>query len=261
MHTLASKQTLMIRYLPIKTGSWGNCIYLDFNGEQRTILDAGVDITIVQDALRPYHADKYWVNHFTSHKHGDHIKYLEQYRNRFSIKNSKVTAYMFKLPHSEDTDSRAWVIEYENYRVLWMTDFKYVTQELKEFVKDSYFDLVLIEANYSSALLLDRYAAGEIKGKGHSWGNHHSIENTMLFLSTFKWAQVELIHISRSNSSLETLRLLKASKSYVGNIDFVSPNRKAPIHKKMKYVYPSDTHKTILHSLGDSPPWGFDESL
>lgn len=251
--------------MPIKTGSWGNCIYLDFDGEQRTILDSGVEMSIVKKALRPYYADNFWVNHFVSHPHGDHCKYEKQFENAFRSELSELTVVKFELPHDGVISSTAHIIQYEDQSVLWMTDFNTVTKELADYVKGKTFDLVLIEANYCEKVVAQRRRDSESRTKKSKWFNHHSVEKTLAFLDTFEWTYAEFIHLSQQNIDIDELdRLIgefkmseKNSWKYGGWTDYVEPDPDFPIYRRMKYANRNDRKVMVLDALEFTPPKEF----
>lgn len=235
------QKLLMIRYLPILTGSSGNLIYLDFNGGQRTILDAGIPYEDVYDILKPYHCHKYWVNLLISHDHQDHYKFYSQFKHRFKSNKNKLQIEKYALPHG-DVFSHAYILTHTESnkveRVLWMTDFHEITPELQERVQGKHFDLVLIEANWSAEQVLDNLSI-QITG----YLRHHSLESTQEFLKTFTWGQVELIHISQIN--MDGLLLLNYTEKNK-NIVFSPEQYVKKYNTELKYVNENMLRKKIL---------------
>lgn len=191
----------MLRVNVIGTGSSGNCYLLSDYAGNTLILDCGIDLSKVKQALN-FDLSKIQ-GLFISHSHVDHAKYREHFErmgveimapyDKAKIRENKKLGVFdiqaFQLPHGETVSYGALIRHVQTKdTVLYLTDFEYSPYVFKACKVNHY----MIECNYQKNLLdLDA------PNKEHKILGHCSLDTCKEFLKlnqTSEMQNVLLIH-------------------------------------------------------------------
>lgn len=238
----------------INSGSDGNGYVLS-NGTEALVLECGVPLQECLAALgwRTSHV----AGCLVTHEHGDHAKYLSDYRDMMPVYASRGTADALSaksgkrsiivleqlkqvkiggfavrpIPAQHDAaEPFAYVIDHEEIgRLLFATDTYYLRYRIPNMTN------IMIECNYSLPLLNENVDAGIIPAalRDRTIRSHMSIENLLKMLSAndlSKVAKIVLIHLSKMNSNADFFRK-KVVKSTGKCTEIAKKNLKIGIKK------------------------------
>lgn len=195
----------------VSSGSKGNCIVIESNGE-KLIVDLGVDENSILKSLNYKIND--CVAALCSHSHQDHSKSLDKFIklgipcygnddvcdkhvgcNKLPrlLKVGGFKIQTFELAHN--VPNNAFIIDTsDGIRILYCTD----TREIPFKVKNV--NYAIIECNYDFEDLVDNMASRETHDS--QFDNHHNIDDCIDYLKTIyseKLRGVILWHLSRGN--------------------------------------------------------------
>jgi len=206
--------------------------YILTNGEEAIIVECGIR---VQEALKAIDFKAGIIKGvFVTHHHGDHSKYIGEYLRYSQVytNNETIEHYEAKsktssrtpIPMSEvvsaggfsvgsfnvahDVPAIGFYIHHKDCgNVLFLTDSKYVDYEFQDL------NHVIIEANYSQPLMLQRVYDGELNHfrYNRTIRSHMSVEDCMRVLTENDLSNVQnivLIHLSTQNSDEDLFKML-----------------------------------------------------
>jgi phosphoribosyl 1,2-cyclic phosphodiesterase len=223
-----------LRVYALATGSSGNCVVLECDGE-RIVVDAGIPPTRAVERMRSLGADlvtsRAPLGVFVTHDHGDHAAHalpmakalraplyahdgsmLERARRRIGVRPyvpagrpvvvGPFTVEALPVPH--DAPHVALRVSAAGRRVAIATDVGHPTRDLRGFLEVC--DLVMLESNYCPGMLevgpypprLRARVAGPL---GHL-ANEQAAELARGLEDT-RVARLILIHLSRTNNTPE----------------------------------------------------------
>lgn len=185
------------------SGSSGNCYILE-NDTEALIIEAGVPLKEVKIALG-FNIRKI-VGVVVSHYHGDHAKYIEEYKN---VGISVYKPYEGRLPFDvygnfffkdfelvHDVPCLGFYIKHpEMGALIYASDTEYIKWRFKGI------NHILVEANYSDDLV-----EKDAVNREHVLRWHMSLKTALDFISTNDnpaLKNVVLIHLSASNSDAD----------------------------------------------------------
>lgn len=201
----------------IGSGSTGNC-YIITSAKQKIILELGCNFHNVLEKLNFNLSDI--VGCIVSHVHSDHTKYVNKAREyqldiwgnsevkeKYSYVNLITTKYRYsigdfkiqciKVPHN--ALCYAFIIDCPTHeRILFCTDLSSFHYTIKDI------DVIMIEANYSNDILINKMAGGAII---RSQSNNHMEINdtieTIIHNISSKTKSIILLHLSNALSNTE----------------------------------------------------------
>lgn len=201
------------------SGSKGNCYIISCgNGEEKLILDAGVQI---KDVLKALKFNLRSVNAcLVSHCHADHLKYGEQFLKRglsvymasnpslnYSgiqiiqrMKNERFGAYTvtaFKVPHNETECDGFYIRHPEIGKLIFITDAEMCPYNFGDLAVNH----VMVECNYS----VD-YLQLDSANKAHVLRGHMELQTCKRFLKSIYTKELKtigLLHLSAENADPE----------------------------------------------------------
>ncbi len=156
----------------IGSGSSGNCYLLD-DGEQILIIEAGIPFSDVKESI-DYQTSRI-VGVLSSHEHGDHRKYLHEYKEAginvlegneligivtdtkgiIAVNFGKFRVLPFQVPH--DVPCFGYQIEHKDMgKLVFATDAEYVKYIFPEV------NHIMVETNYAQDILDENMNSGEI---------------------------------------------------------------------------------------------------
>lgn len=200
----------------IGSGSSGNCYLLD-DGKQILIIEAGLPFSEVKEAIN-YKTSKI-VGILSSHEHGDHRKYLHEYKDAgitclqgntevgivsetrgiYSIRFGEFTVKPFKVPH--DVPCFGYLIEHPTMgKLVFVTDAEYVKYTFPGV------NHIMVETNYSQDILDENTNSGEIPTvlRNRIMKSHMSFDTAVKMVKANKSSQlrnVVMCHLSTRNSN------------------------------------------------------------
>lgn len=184
------------------SGSSGNCYILE-NATEALIIEAGVKFNDVKITL-DFNISKV-VGVLVSHQHGDHAKYVEEYKKvgipiaspwmvgkEIRGKIGKFTIQSFPLVH--DVRCSGFLLHHpEMGKLVYITDTEYCKYRFRNL------NHILVEANYSPSCM----EPTDNPKRHHVLTGHMNIDTTVEFLSANaspELRNVVLLHLSESNS-------------------------------------------------------------
>lgn len=195
----------------VGSGSSGNCYILE-NGEEALIIEAGLPFMEVKKALN-FNVMKI-VGVLASHIHGDHAKYIEQYKGASPIYKpyevltpDKRFGNFFIKPFSlvHDEECYGFYITHPEMGILvYASDTEYIKYRFKNV------NHFMVETNYDMQFV-DR----DEPNYEHRLRGHMSLDTALKFISTNdnpNLRTVCLLHLSASSSDAE-LFLKKAKET------------------------------------------------
>ena len=192
----------------LESGSSGNCYLLSTENET-LILDCGISIKEIKKGL-DFNISKV-VGVICSHKHSDHNKALNDFRNMgihimapYEIGNVKKShcrmgsfeITSFDLPHNGVWNS-GFLIKVDGQKLLYMTDFEYCEYVFKK----QKVNHILIECNYQQTLIERDLPNYEHKVRGHC-----SLDTCKGFIEVNRTSElmtVVLCHLGRETCRAE----------------------------------------------------------
>ncbi|WP_438310884.1 MBL fold metallo-hydrolase [Sporosarcina sp. FA9] len=231
----------MVIIKTLATGSTGNCYLID-DGETRLLIELGIQFKKIQQALN-YETSKI-SGCLISHSHQDHCKgvqgalnasldvYMSKattdetgiehnrirlYENKKQFRIGTFTILPFDVKH--DVENHGFLIQSDNgSKLLFATDTYYVKYKFSGLTH------LMIEANYSEAILNENIERGTIHGflAKRIKASHFSLENVLGFLKANDLSRVQeihLLHLSNTNSDEEMFK--KAVQEVTGKLVFV----------------------------------------
>jgi len=187
------------------SGSSGNCYILE-NDKEALIIEAGVPFLEVKKALG-FNVRKI-VGVVVSHSHGDHAKYVGEYKKAgipvFKPYESKTLRLVqilgnfviksFGLVH--DVPCCGFLIVHPDFgRLLYVSDTEYVKYRFDRL------NHILVECNYDKRLIPD-----DAVNRSHVMTGHMELQTTLDFLRANNnpdLRNVILLHMSQSNADSE----------------------------------------------------------
>lgn len=174
---------MTVRFCSLASGSSGNCQYIETD-RVKLLVDAGLSGKKIQEALISIEVDPSTINGvLVTHEHKDHIHAIGILSRRFNIPiytNEKtwlsmkseigevkeenvvifdtdktfelqgLSIHPFKVSH-DAIEPVGYSFYYENTKISIVTDTGYVSEEVKNNIKDSH--LLLIESNHDVEML------------------------------------------------------------------------------------------------------------
>lgn len=195
------------------SSSSGNCYLLD-DGKQILIIEAGIPFAEVKEAI-DYQTSRI-VGVLSSHEHGDHRKYLNEYKQAYisTIECNRWTEcdpeiyppfvigrfiiYPFDVPH--DVPCSGYLIEHPDMgKLVFVTDAEYVKYRFQRV------NHIMVESNYAQDILDDNVCSGEIPEvlRNRIMKSHMSFETAKGMVKANKnpmLKNVILCHLSSHNS-------------------------------------------------------------
>lgn len=206
------------------SGSSGNCYILESDTEA-LIIEAGVPLKEVKVALG-FNVRKI-VGAIVSHSHGDHCKYIEQYKKsgihaicfgkelpeydaeKMKYYKVRMGQFVFKpFPLVHDVPCYGFYITHPKIgSLVYASDTEYIKYRFKNL------DHILVEANYSDDLI-----DNEAVNREHVLRGHMSLQTALDFISTNDnpaLKNVVLLHLSDNNAdSAQFLQKTKETVKY-----------------------------------------------
>ncbi len=206
------------------SSSAGNCYILESDNEA-LIIEAGISFRDVKVAIG-FNVRKI-VGVVASHSHGDHCKYIEQYKkagihsicfgkelpeyNADKMKHYKVRMGQFvikPLPLVHDVPCYGFYVEHPRIgSLIYASDTEYIKYRFKNL------NHILVEANYSDDLI-----DNEAVNREHVLRGHMSLQTALDFISTNDnpaLRNVVLLHLSDNNAdSAQFLQKTKETVKY-----------------------------------------------
>ncbi len=216
------------------SSSSGNCALLSA-GRSHVLIDAGLGINTIRRALESCSLALEKIDAvFLTHDHSDHTGALANFKkyahipvfaNELTAREVKkrlkhtlnwklfesgqswgfgeLQVQSFCVPHDAQ-DSVGFIFEHEKKRLGWITDLGYVTELVRDKVRD--LDALALESNYEPHLLThsDRPLALKTRIKGRH--GHLSNEQAFEFLDGIdmpRCKHVYLIHVSRECNTVQ----------------------------------------------------------
>lgn len=186
--------------------------YAVMDGKEALLIEAGCKY---RDALEMLDYNTMQIcGMVISHEHGDHYKYIDQYRNRgFPILEPFVdgtrlvlfgsrptfSAQAFAVPHQEDIQCFGYLIKHREIgRLLFMTDLEYCPYDLSDVKPDT----VMVECNYMDEYVDASLLIEQKQRTDHKYSGHMSLKTCKTFLETV-WSE-NLKHVILLHMSFET---------------------------------------------------------
>lgn len=223
----------------LSSGSQGNC-YLIETEMECLILDAGIPIRDIKKGLN-FNISKI-CGVIVSHWHLDHMKSVKDFRNmgipvfapyedgeikRIKKQFGNFTVTPFELPHNGVLNA-GFVIECEEQKILYMTDFEYCKYTFKK----QKINHILIECNYQDELINSGLANYEHKVLGHC-----SLETCRKFIetnTTSSLINVILLHMGQETSNpIECVETISKVAGYGVNVDCATPGMILELNKDL----------------------------
>lgn len=215
------------------SSSAGNGYALTDNEGNTLLIEAGTKLFELKKALG--FNTRGVLGCLISHRHGDHIKYADQYldaginvythpenglgghrfkelKNKVEIKIGPWVIKPFDLFH--DVPTYGFLLDHEESGLTcFITDTAYCKYRFPGLCN------VIIEANYSREILMRRFERGEIHAvvKDRVFKSHLSFENMLEFLNANDLSKVNkivLIHLSEGNADPDQFR--KRTREFTG---------------------------------------------
>lgn len=222
------------------SGSSGNCYLLE-SSDEVLVVEAGLPFADVKEAI-DYQTSKI-VGVLSSHEHGDHRKYIDDYKNSgipllegdTMVKYEtwwkflegkyvfgKFVVYPFRVPH--DVPCFGYQIEHQDIgKLIFVTDAEYCKYTFPEV------NHIMVEANYAQDIIDENVNNGDIPKslRDRIMKSHTSIETAKGIVKANKnpmLKNVVLLHLSGHNSDGERFR--KEVKDIAGDYCNVTVARK-----------------------------------
>lgn len=230
----------------LASGSKGNVTYLQFH-DQKFLIDVGLSYKQLKEISEEHDIDLSSLTAvFITHEHSDHVKGLKTFCNKHKetpiflsggscqglksdvhekieqknivqsgdiIAFSNVQVEVFELSH-DALEPTGFIFYYEDTKVVLLTDTGYVSEEVKEKIKDA--DVYLLEFNHDPELLLHSHYPWHIKQRILSIRGHLSNEDASYLVeevTSDKTKCVLFAHMSESNNM--SLLVEEAVKKHV----------------------------------------------
>lgn len=200
----------------IGSGSSGNCYLLD-DGEHILVLEAGMPFAEVKESI-DYQTSKI-VGVLSSHEHGDHRKYLHEYKEA-GIKCLEGDAYIehdYELRYADgrylmggfvvhpfpvvhDVPCYGYVIDHDDMgRLVFVTDTEYVKYKFPGV------NHIMVETNYAQDILDENMNSGEIPKvlRDRIMKSHMSFDTAKKMIEANKSSELRnviMCHLSSRNS-------------------------------------------------------------
>lgn len=243
----------------LASGSKGNITYIECN-KTKLLIDIGISFLRVKKELldNKVHIDEI-TGLLISHNHSDHIKGLETFIKKTSIKvyipkemygglkeiipldrcefiddNFNINDINIELIHtSHDAPySVGFIIEYNNKTLVHVTDTGYINRKFLKKMEDK--DIYVIESNHDEAMLMDGPYPRFLKERVISDRGHLSNKTTSKYLkkiTTKTTKYVVLAHLSETNNTKEKALEAIKEESLLDNIEVIvaSQNEGSPM--------------------------------
>lgn len=248
----------------LASGSKGNVTYLQFHN-YRFLVDVGLSYKQLKELADEHDIELSTLTAvFVTHEHSDHVKGLKTFCNKHkdipiylsegsyrglktdvheklerkkTLQSGDVLAFgdvsveVFELSH-DALEPTGFIFYYQNTKVVLLTDTGYVSEAVKEKIKDA--DVYIIEFNHDPELLLHSHYPWHIKQRILSIRGHLSNEDASYIIeevTTDKTRHVLFAHMSESNNM--SLLVEEAVKKHVTktNINFEFAYQNIPTKK------------------------------
>lgn len=204
-----------MRLRVLGSGSSGNCYLIESDNEV-LVVEVGVPFADVKEAI-DYQTSKI-VGVLSSHEHGDHRKYVDEYKNtgiprvlgnevdQYTASNSPLPPFRFGefrvIPFDviHDVPCFGYVIEHESMgKLLFVTDTEYLRYRFEGI------NHIMVEANYAQDIIDENMSSGDIPKslRDRIMKSHTSIETAKGIVQANKnpmLRNVVLLHLSGHNS-------------------------------------------------------------
>lgn len=220
-----------MKYSVLASGSKGNSIYLEINGNGY-LIDIGISFSNLKQKLTNINVDlKKIKGIFITHAHSDHVNGLKQLiKNNnlpvyikegmleelkkipvddnyvFLEKTNKINGFnvnVIKTSHDAEA-SVGYIFEYNDKKISIISDTGYINYKYHNILKGC--DVYLIESNHDIEMLMNGRYPYYLKQRVLSDKGHLSNNDTAKYLSKFineKTKSVVLTHISEENNTVE----------------------------------------------------------
>lgn len=264
-----------MNYAVLASGSKGNC-HAIVSEDHILLIDAGISLKQIKMRLTKIGWDPNQVKGIAiSHEHSDHIfaipallrstdwhliatqKTIEEIsktkkifipKNRTVIlKTGKITNWHniqilpFSIPH-DAVDPVAFRIESAKFSIAIVTDLGHQTDAIKKYCLN--LNLLVIEANYDTQMLLNSSYPNKVKTRILSHNGHLSNRHMGSFLKSIAnkdLNHVVLAHISHKNNNplIAKLTAIKALAKYPKiEVNLAEQNKSISISLKNKAIFP-----------------------
>lgn len=218
----------------LASGSKGNVIYLQFH-EHRFLVDVGLSYKQLKILAEENDIDLATLSAvFVTHEHSDHIKGLRTFHNKHPeipvilsegtysglkgdvqdvlnnvyhiqagvtrLMDDRCRVEVFALSHDAN-EPTGYIFYYDEIKVVILTDTGYVSQQVKERIKDA--DVYVFEFNHDPELLMHSHYPWHIKQRILSNKGHLSNEDASYLIEEVageKTHHVLFAHMSESNN-------------------------------------------------------------
>lgn len=221
------------------SGSSGNCYLLE-SADEVLVVEAGLPFKDVKEAI-DYQTSKI-VGVLSSHEHGDHRKYIDEYKNtgiprvlgnevdQYTASNSPLPPFRFGefrvIPFDviHDVPCYGYLIEHKEMgKLLFVTDTEYLKYRFEGI------NHIMVEANYAQDIIDENVNNGDIPKslRDRIMKSHTSIETAKGIVKANNnpmLRNVVLLHLSGHNSDGERFR--KEVKDIAGDYCNVTVARK-----------------------------------
>lgn len=219
-----------MKFTTLGSSSSGNSYYFQTNSGQILVLECGVNISALKKSIG--HDMTKVLGALVSHSHGDHSARIPQFlkagidvyieegnKPLIDLHNShRVVTYREKKPFRigefevigfplvHDVHINGFLIRHpEMGTTCFITDTAYCEYTFPNLTN------VILEANYSKEIMMQRWVYGELNGmvRDRVYQSHMSFENAMGFLKAndlSKVNQIVLIHLSSGNADPEKFK-------------------------------------------------------
>lgn len=237
----------MIKISVLCSGSKGNATYLEINNS-KILVDVGYSERYISKSLKQLGVKLNEITHvFITHTHTDHVSaldkiikkshakvyitdtmlneldYLNNYDNIEELEKEIIFDDIVITPISsshDKPDSKNFIIEYNNKKVVYITDTGYIHSKYFKLLKDA--DVYLIESNHDEEMLINGPYPEWLQQRVLSDEGHLSNTQAGFYLSKFitnKTKEVILLHLSEKNNTPD--KALSTVKDHLLNNDII----------------------------------------
>ncbi len=220
-----------MKVVTLCSGSKGNSSYIEINNK-KILIDTGKNVKYISESLKSIGVDLSDIHYiFITHTHSDHVSALKNVLRKSNailcitnklflnlndlkdfdrllifedeIELNDITFIALKSSHDSE-DSRNYVIEFDNKKIVLITDTGYVKQKHFKIMKNA--DIILIESNHDIELLQNGRYPDWLKKRVVGDEGHLSNNQAGFYLSKIigdKTKHILLIHLSEDNNEPE----------------------------------------------------------